>query len=142
MKRIFVACTLVIGLSALGATNASATCVQLTNFCDQMQVDVDASGNTYGYWDWQCACSPLAAVLGNKQPGEVVVAGLLVELGLTESWRIHPSSSTVDIWLYDGVNPPSLLVPAGQPFTKTPGSCACLTDAGNKPSVNAAAGIP
>ena len=141
MKRIVVACTLAIGLSALGATNAGAVCIQLTNFCYRLQGDVDASGNVYGYWDWQCACSPLADMLGNKKPGEFIFAGLLSEIGLTESWRIHPPSSTVDIWLYDGVNPPSLLVPAGQPYTQSPGSCGCLTDANNKPSVNAAASL-
>jgi hypothetical protein len=137
MKRIFVACTLVIGVSALGATNASAACLQLTNFCDRMSVQADGSGNVYGYWDWTCACSPLAPMLGNHKPGEAIVAGQLIEINLTESWRIHPPSSTVDIWKYDGVNPPSLLVPANQPYTSSPGDCGCA-NASDKPSVNAA----
>lgn len=137
MKKILVACTLVLGLSALGATNASAHCLQLVNFCDRMELDGDAAKNVYGHWDWQCACSPLAPMLGNVRPGEAIVAGLLVEIAATESWRIHPSTSTVDIWKYDGVNPPFLLVPANQPYTVTDGGCGCA-DAGGKPSVNAA----
>jgi hypothetical protein len=136
MKRIFIACTLVIGLSALGATNASAACLQLVNFCDRLEVVADGSANVYGHWDWTCACT-LAPMLGNHKPGEAIVAGQIAELGLTESWRIHPPSSTVDIWKYDGVNPPSLLVPANQPYTSSPGSCGCA-DASDKPSVNAA----
>lgn len=139
MKRILVACALVIGLFALSTTNASAFCLQLTNFCDRLEANVDASGNTYGYWDWQCACAPLAPMLGNQKSGEVILAGQLVEIALTESWRIHPSSLTVDIWQYNGADPPTLLVAAGQPFTLAPGSCGCA-DANGKPSVNASAG--
>src|SRR5262249_31551472 len=138
MKRILVACALVIGLLALGTTNATATyCVQIAPYCDRLEVNFDRYGNTYGYWDYKCACAPLASMLGNSKPGEIILAGLLAEYNVTESWRIHPSLSTVDIWRYDGVNPPSLLL-GGTPFTLSPGSCGCA-DASDKPSINGSA---
>lgn len=121
---LFGIVALVTSPFTLGLSNANAFCVQLVNFCDQMEVFVDIDGNAYGRWDWRCDGLDLEEMLGEGESSNVV-AGYLAGVAKTESWRFNVPARTVDIWQFldGGVTPPSLLVPAGQPFNVAGTTC-------------------
>jgi len=104
----------------VGLSNANAFCLQLTNFCGQMEVFTDIDGNAYGRWDWTCnGEEDPAEMLGESAGGgTAIVTGYIAAGALTSSWRINIPARTTDIWGFSdpGTTPPSL-VQVGEPFT-------------------------
>ena len=114
-----------VALFALASTPAQAFCVQLTNFCDRLEVNLDISGNAYGLWDWQCDGITMEEVLGTKMGPTAVVAGHLAGIAATASWVFDDiPGSTADLWVYQdgGLSAPTLGAP-NQPYTVIGASC-------------------
>jgi hypothetical protein len=124
-------------------------CVYLTNFCDRLEVNLDASANIYGRWDWTCDGVTLQPVIGLYDPPNATAGTYIAALGnLAVYFVFHLPSLTFDLWATDGVNPP-FAFQLNSPFSYAFGPCGFAPDNGDNqlPSildgmVNDAVGAP
>ena len=109
MKRLLLAS--VLALMALSAAPVGAqiqVCIEWDSFCDNFQLEVDASGNVYGWWDWDCDGfddSDDTPLLGDFGNGRMTLAGDGGDLA-TWSHRWDLPAGHYDLWVWDGITPP------------------------------------
>jgi hypothetical protein len=92
-------------------------CLSLTNFCDQLEVEIDLAGNVYGLWDSSCDGNPLP-VLG--QSGSTATAGG-GKAGVIYEFEFNVPALRFDLWRYAGDLP--VQVQSNSPWTFTNNSC-------------------
>jgi hypothetical protein len=142
MKNCLVFAFLALGVLLFsGATTPAnaASCIQFTNFCDQITYNSSADGTLYGMWDWQCDGGVSATnILGTQHP---------VYMGTRPSFS-DGTAYTYTFWfLFKGYRPQQgfnmygtdgsteFVQQADQPFTVHPGACNFAGPNNGKPSL-------
>lgn len=108
MKKLTILAVLVLALAVVPA--AQATCVDFDSFCDGLEL-TKAGNILYGSWqNVDCAGTDLVA-MGELHSGtaSVVPDGLLALFGIAGEVVINAGAGTAEIWIYDGVNPATLV---------------------------------
>ena len=123
-KVLYGGMVAIVAQFTLGSVPAQAFCVELVNFCDRMEVNIDIDGNAYGLWDWDCSGIGLEEMLGTNNSGAAVVVGYLSGVSTTASWVFDVPGRTVNTWLYadGGASAPTPLT-VTEPFTVSGASC-------------------
>lgn len=140
MKKL-ANCCLALALVFVFVPNSQAGngCIQLTQYCDRVQIATTAVGGEQGIelvglWDWMCDGVTLAPVAGNFG-SKITFAGYLANIGLTENWTANRRDGLADIYeTADGRTESPLVLGVG--FTLTPGSCGLTNPNNGKPSLN------
>jgi len=127
MKKLVVLTILTLALVASGVTPAAAAprCITLTNFCDRIETDNDASGNVFGVWDWTCDGVNLSSIIG-RSPGPDLTMNTRPVAGgapfnYSTNFAFHKASGLFDLYGTDG----SVIFPfqTNQPYSMTNGAC-------------------
>ena len=137
MKQLGVlvmAAVLVIGTvspahAAGFAPNGGPWCINLTNFCDRINIST-SSGLNYGFWDFTCADNWIVVFGGNASPATTVGS---TATGSAAQFVWHVGPMTFDLYATDGFG--VFLIQSNQPFTATPGKCSGSPLNGLEPSL-------
>lgn len=132
MKKFAICCMALFVVAMLVPSAQAATkCYHLTNFCDQIQVNIITGlggaqkTEVVGLWDWQCLGSGGTLISGSNnkigtQPTYPYVGGY--PFGANANFTFVPASGLFDLYgTFDGST--TFAFQAGQPFTRTNGAC-------------------
>lgn len=92
-------------------TNAGPWCIDFQPvFCDLLEISTDASGNTYGEWDWVCCGSRTCATVALGQAKGATYGTRPVYAGspasFSANFRFNPANSTTNLWgVFEGAPP-------------------------------------
>ena len=106
------------------APNGGPWCVLFDNFCDQLSLSTDASGNNYGNWEWTCGNNWTNVLGHNAAPATTgtrpVAYGTPFNYTANFVWSVGPMQ--FDLWGTNGSG--TFAFQLDQGFSFTPGACA------------------
>ena len=131
MNRLVLAFILAVGLGGFGAAHANAVfCIDLTDFCDDLQVEITLGNVVFGKWDAFCDGNP-RPVLGHKINRVIIVGAEINDIVfpagsgssmLSFEFKSRSTGRVFDEPAYDGVNPP-FHFQENSPWTLIDGPC-------------------
>ena len=129
MRKLTIALgitALSIGAATQAAPEAGGYCVDFDFFCDGLQFVIGRDGHIAGSWvNTDCAGTDVDGMRGNTR-GETLNIfcpdQATCPVGLIWLFKLEQSSSTFDMYGYDGVNPP-FLQQFNSPYTLSQGAC-------------------
>lgn len=138
MKKLLIGAFVVAAAIAFSVPTASAGdfrvnagpwCIDFQpNFCDTLEISTDASGNTWGLWDFVCSGSRSSSTSTIGQAQGATIGTRMVYPGggpafpFSTIFRFNVGAGTTNLWGTDGNSPP-FSFQGNIPFNFTVGSC-------------------
>ena len=141
MRKLTIALgitALSIGAATQAAPDAGGWCVKFDNFCDGMHLYAAPDGvHLTGTWE-NTNCSGNNTVINGNLSGDGIVSVICPDFatcprGFVWLFKLERSSSTFDLYGWDGVSPP-FVQQFNEPYTLAPGTCNFTGDKTGIPS--------
>jgi hypothetical protein len=137
MKRFFVFAFLALGALLIGGATTpanAATCIQFSNFCDQVTTNLSADGTVYGMWDWTCDGLNVTNILGTQRQFRLGTRPAFSD-GSAYTYTFWFLFSQTEFNMYGTDGSVEFLQQSNQPYTHHGGACNFAGPHNGKPSL-------